>query len=65
MGVRKRIRPTGYGLDFSLRSRVYASQNSITRFTQNLNLCKSLSSGGTIQSRQNLDQLTLSEELNN
>jgi hypothetical protein len=27
MGVRKRIRPMGYGLDFSLRSRINASQN--------------------------------------
>jgi hypothetical protein len=27
MGVRKRIRPKGYGLDFSLLSLIYASQN--------------------------------------
>ncbi len=27
MGVRKRIHPTGYGLDFSLRSRINAFQN--------------------------------------
>jgi len=56
MGVRKRIRPTGYGLDFSLRSLMCASQNSITK---SKSLCKSLSSGGTIPSHQNLDQLTL------
>jgi hypothetical protein len=37
MGVRKRIRPTGYGLDFSLRSLMYASQNLITSFNSRFN----------------------------